>query len=305
MTFLASRCPSAERAVFPLNQYEEIVIDTERKVTVVLPTSAISDCRKNNLFLCMNLCNGTHIIQTIKSRLKEDSLFHAEYIDNGSTGRGNNWSYGYHDSRHMEEIMETFRKRMEASFFHQGIMMVHSIAGGTGSGLGSRIAQSIKEEYPKKALFSAAVAPFSAGETALQHYNALLTLGWMNEFSDIIALYQNDQIMNIAQRQYALLNQNAAGQISMHHINDYISNSLADLLLPMYPSCLDEKAKSVRISSKPRPFSLWDLIQDVVPIEQCKFIQCNTSYKVFNKPLQSMTKQLSVSHFYCTHSARQ
>jgi hypothetical protein len=50
--------------------------------------------------------------------------------------------------------------------------MIHSIAGGTGSGLGSKIMEKFKEEYGKAKLVNVVVWPHPKGETPLQNYNS-------------------------------------------------------------------------------------------------------------------------------------
>lgn len=55
-----------------------------------------------------------------------------------STGRGNNWAHGYNEER-IQEIINKLEVR-------ESVVMIHSLAGGTGSGLGSRIAEEIRDQ---------------------------------------------------------------------------------------------------------------------------------------------------------------
>lgn len=63
--------------------------------------------------------------------------------------------------------MESLRKEIERSDFFLGMVMFHSLAGGTGSGLGSRLLETYRDEYGKSYLVSASVWPNSSGETPL------------------------------------------------------------------------------------------------------------------------------------------
>ena len=56
------------------------------------------------------------------------------------------------------------------------ILMVHSLCGGTGGGLGSRLLETLRGEFRLENIISCVVAPFISGDTPLQHYNALLSL---------------------------------------------------------------------------------------------------------------------------------
>ena len=62
------------------------------------------------------------------------------------------------------------------SFFFQGTIVVHSLAGGTGSGLGSHLVEKLRETYPLAHVLSVAIAPHTCGDCPLQHYNSLLSL---------------------------------------------------------------------------------------------------------------------------------
>ena len=54
--------------------------------------------------------------------------------------------------------------------------LVHSLAGGTSSDLGTRVTESCGDEFPDVTRVNLAVSPYHFGEVAVQHYNALLSL---------------------------------------------------------------------------------------------------------------------------------
>ena len=54
-----------------------------------------------------------------------------------------------------------------------------STAGGTGSGLGSRFLEMMRDEYPSTYLYASCVYPSESGESALQHYNCLLSTAYL------------------------------------------------------------------------------------------------------------------------------
>ena len=53
---------------------------------------------------------------------------------------------------------------------------MHSLTGGTGSGLGSHLVESIRDTYPLAHILSVAVSPHVSGDSPLQSYNSLLSL---------------------------------------------------------------------------------------------------------------------------------
>ena len=86
--------------------------------------------------------------------------------------------------------MDLLRKRVENADYFRGLFLFHSLAGGTGSGLGSRLIESYRECFGHKDyLITASVWPAMTGETPLQQYNACLSLRCLHENADGILLF--------------------------------------------------------------------------------------------------------------------
>ena len=64
----------------------------------------------------------------------------------GEASAANNWAKGHGQVAEamLEPILDAIRRSAEAGDSLQGLQMWHSVGGGTGSGLGGLIAQSIK-----------------------------------------------------------------------------------------------------------------------------------------------------------------
>ena len=60
----------------------------------------------------------------------------------------------------------------------QGFVLIHSIAGGTGSGMGSNLLEKLNDRYPKKLIQTYSVFPnqTETSDVVVQPYNSLLTL---------------------------------------------------------------------------------------------------------------------------------
>lgn len=99
-----------------------------------------------------------------------------ENVFYGQEGRGNNWAFGYHKDEGMNtQIMDAIRREAEQCDFYQGSFMLHSIGGGTGSGLGSKLMELYKDQFPSSSLINVVVWPHPKGETPLQNYNSCFT----------------------------------------------------------------------------------------------------------------------------------
>jgi tubulin gamma len=77
-------------------------------------------------------------------------------------------------------------------------MVMHSIAGGTGSGLGSFILERLNDRFPKKLLQTYSVFPnASEGDVVVQPYNAMLTLKRLVKNTDSVIVLDNAALSRI------------------------------------------------------------------------------------------------------------
>lgn len=81
----------------------------------------------------------------------------------------------------------------------QGIMLLHSIAGGTGAGLGSYILERLSDVFPKKLIQTYSVFPHATGDIVVQPYNSILTLQRLAEYADSVVVLDNKALANICQ----------------------------------------------------------------------------------------------------------
>ncbi|CAG5091327.1 Oidioi.mRNA.OKI2018_I69.PAR.g12974.t1.cds [Oikopleura dioica] len=150
------------------------------------------------------------------------------------SGSGNNWAFGYSvlGERNQETIQRQIRKLAEDSdSINDGFLVMLAMAGGTGSGVGSRTVESIREEYGSKVpIVAHAVWPYSTGEVVVQNYNTLLTLNSLNNSTDGIIFHQNSSITDIIQSRFDLKN------VAYSDINNYVAKELASILLPIKDS---------------------------------------------------------------------
>lgn len=77
---------------------------------------------------------------------------------------------------------------LERIDFCEGMLFFQSLAGGTGSGLGSFLLEILSEEYPELTKLNVCVAPHLTGEVILQSYNCALTISSLYKSTDGIIL---------------------------------------------------------------------------------------------------------------------
>lgn len=78
-------------------------------------------------------------------------------------------------------------------------MLMHSIAGGTGSGLGSFLLERLNDKFPKKLIQTYSVFPNAQeGDVVVQPYNSLLTLKRLVDHADSVIVLDNSALARIS-----------------------------------------------------------------------------------------------------------
>lgn len=78
-------------------------------------------------------------------------------------------------------------------------MMLHSIAGGTGSGLGSFLLERLNDRFPKKIIQTYSVFPDTQNDNVVVHpYNSLLSMRRLTQNADSVVVLDNGALSRIA-----------------------------------------------------------------------------------------------------------
>ncbi|KAJ3442288.1 tubulin beta chain-related [Anaeramoeba flamelloides] len=114
-------------------------------------------------------------------------------------GNGISFAKGYytHGTEISNDVENVIRKEVEKTNKFQGFQFIHSIAGGTGSGLASLLTEKVEEEYKKKAVYNYTIFPFTdpnKEKNLLAPYNIVLSLHYLIELSHFTILLDNDQL---------------------------------------------------------------------------------------------------------------
>lgn len=145
-------------------------------------------------------------------------------------GSGNNWANGFsiHGPRHKEVVEDLVRREVERCDRLAGIFTMMSVAGGTGSGVGTYITQCLRDIYPQSFILNQLVWPYGSGEVIVQNYNSVLTLSHLYQLSDAILVHENDAVHKICSQ---LMN---IKHISINDVNKVIAHQLGSVLQPAY-----------------------------------------------------------------------
>jgi tubulin gamma len=81
-------------------------------------------------------------------------------------------------------------------------MLLHSIAGGTGSGMGSFLLERLNDRYPKKLIQTYSVFPNSeeVSDIVVQPYNSILSLKRLTCNADSVVWSYSSRVGKISKR---------------------------------------------------------------------------------------------------------
>eukprot|EP01029_Cantina_marsupialis_P022306 TRINITY_DN543912_c0_g1_i1.p1 TRINITY_DN543912_c0_g1~~TRINITY_DN543912_c0_g1_i1.p1 ORF type:complete len:483 (+),score=95.02 TRINITY_DN543912_c0_g1_i1:179-1627(+) len=142
------------------------------------------------------------INQLLRSPIGE--LFDDKHlITTDVSGAGNNWAHGFHEygTKYGDKIMDQVRRTTEACSSPQSFFLLHSLGGGTGSGVGTRLLSLLEDNFPELYRFSAAVFPSEDDDVITSPYNSLLSLDQLINHADCVLPLENQALMDICERQ--------------------------------------------------------------------------------------------------------
>ncbi|KAL5250219.1 hypothetical protein ACHWQZ_G016074 [Mnemiopsis leidyi] len=110
----------------------------------------------------------------------------------GASGAGNNWAKGHYTegAEIADSVVDVIRQEAERSECLQGFQFVHSIGGGTGSGLGTLLLSKMMEEYPDRINMSFSVFPSTlVSDVVVEPYNAVFSIhSLLNNATEVFLL---------------------------------------------------------------------------------------------------------------------
>ncbi|XP_075149705.1 tubulin gamma-1 chain-like [Haematobia irritans] len=123
------------------------------------------------------------------------------YLSKHGGGAGNNWASGFSQGEKLqEEVFDIIDREADGSDSLEGFVLCHSIAGGTGSGMGSYMLERLSDRFPKKLLQTYSVFPNQdeISDVVVQPYNSLLTLKRLTNCADCVVVLDNTALNRIA-----------------------------------------------------------------------------------------------------------
>jgi hypothetical protein len=187
-------------------------------------------------------------------------------------GAGNNWALGYAmaSGEYLDTSLNCIRRQCEQSDYGSMLLFIHSLAGGTGSGLGTKLTEACVDAFPDLFRATIAIAPHHFGEVVVQYYNALLCLAKVSTSNHAVLVFENEVAQHLCKEMKGI------SRPLLKDLNHAIASNLLPILLPKI-------AASNNISGK---FASLD--------EDLGFLCAHPAYRFVNVKLSPQTSQRSI-----------
>ena len=200
------------------------------------------------------------------------------FVSKEGGGAGNNWARGYAEAeRVQEEIFEMIDREADNSDSLEGFVLCHSIAGGTGSGMGSYFLENITDRYPKKLMQTYSVFPMltETSDVVVQPYNSVLTLKRLANNADCVVVLDNTSLNRIAVDRLKLSNP------TLSETNSLVSTVMAASTTTLrYPGYMNN--------------DMVGLLANLIPIPKCHFLMTGYTPLCLDKQQLSSVRKTSV-----------
>ncbi|KND86652.1 Tubulin gamma chain [Tolypocladium ophioglossoides CBS 100239] len=217
------------------------------------------------------------------------------YVGKDGMGAANNWGDGYQSGEAVyEDIMAMIDREADGSDSLEGFMMLHSIAGGTGSGLGSFLLERLNDRFPKKIIQTYSVFPdtTNAGDVVVHPYNSILSMRRLTQNADSVVVLDNGALSHIAADRLHV--QEPSFQQTNQLVATVMSASTTTL---RYPGYMHNDLVSILASLIPTPRCHF-LMTAYTPftgdqVEQAKTVRKTTVLDVMRRLLQPKNRMVS------------
>lgn len=172
-----------------------------------------------------------------------------------------------------EEIMDMIDREADGSDSLEGFVLTHSIAGGTGSGLGSYLLERLNDRFPKKLIQTYSVFPnqVEISDVVVQPYNSLLSLKRLALNADCVVVLDNTALNRIAVDRLKITNPSFA------QTNSLVSTVMAASTTTLrYPGYMNN--------------DLIGLLASLIPTPRCHFLMTGYTPLTVEKQISSVRK---------------
>ncbi|EFA09822.2 Tubulin beta-1 chain-like Protein [Tribolium castaneum] len=178
-------------------------------------------------------------------------LFAPDNFVFGREGAGNNFAKGHYTegAELADTVLDITRKEAEGCDCLQGFQIVHSLGGGTGSGLGCLLLGKIREEYPDRIISTFSIIPSpKVSDTVVEPYNTVMSIHHLVENTDETYIIDNEALHDICFRTLKL------SAPTLADLNHLISAAMSGITACIrFPGQLNADLRKIQVNMVPFP----------------------------------------------------
>ena len=164
-------------------------------------------------------------------------------------------------------------REAEGSDSLEGFLLAHSIAGGTGSGLGSFLLERLNDKFPKGIISTFSVFPNQneTSDVVVQPYNSMLTLKRLIQNADSVVVLDNTALNRIAVDRLKISNP------SFPQVNSLVSTVMAASTTTLrYPGYMNN--------------DMVGLLASLIPTPRCHFLMTGYTPLTIDRQVSTIRK---------------
>ncbi|OAF71084.1 hypothetical protein A3Q56_01119 [Intoshia linei] len=215
---------------------------------------------------------------------KIGGIFRPDNMVSAKNGAGNNWAKGHYTegAELIDATMDIVRKESEQCNCLQGFQMSHSLGGGTGSGMGTLIINTIREEYPDRMLTTTSIIPSrKVSNTVIEDYNSILSTNCLIENTDQTYCCDNEALYRI------IMKNKKTDKLSYDELNHLIAETMSGVTTSLrFPGQLNADLRKLSVNMVPFP-RLHFFMPGTAPLSTG-----DNSAKYENISVQQLTQQM-------------
>lgn len=181
--------------------------------------------------------------------------FSTQFIS-GTNDYGKNWAKGYvrnnwgltDATELIDQVLDSVRTDTMQCDDLQGFIIMHSLGGGCGGGLGSALVSRLRLEYGDKIIMAFSVLPSRhIKESAVEPYNAHLSMIRLSQDADMVFCLDNERLYEICHNDHGI------EQPAYKDMNNVATNVLMKLTAPL-AGLQQEGGKCLRMDEMAKRF---------------------------------------------------
>ena len=179
---------------------------------------------------------------------------HLFALDAGVFGRhttGNNFAAGRltEGPEIIDACMERIRGLVEQCDQLEGFLMMHSLGGGTGSGFGSLLLQSLADFYRSSVRTTFSLLPSHSTSCIVEPYNEVLAIHALHESATMMVPLDNRALLGLSK-----ISNSASGLLDYSDMNAVLSRAMSNLTASLrFPGTLNTSIRKMVTNLVPFP----------------------------------------------------